>query len=223
VNHRNLSTTALAAVISLGLLTSCGSDEPTTTPAASAPAIGSETAVEGETTVGETTPETQPADAAPVADTTAAAATTPDTAPADGMPDLTPFDICPTVPPLEVINTVLDEPATKIADLERGPGSELCEASGGTVDTVQFGRMTNADRAQLDQMASELGYPVSDLNDPTLPGAYTYAGLVGVIIDGTEWSVQVITFDTITDPTSPAAVERSAALLRAWLPLLGMA
>lgn len=212
MNHRILTSLAFGVTLTctIGAVTACSSSDST----ASTPTAASTSSADA----------SEPA-ALPT-DTTAAPAVTEAVQPApdDATPAGQAFDICATVPALDVISTVLTEPATSVADLGRGPGEEKCEATtDGGIDNVQFGRLAPADRAQIDELAAQLGYPVSDLNDPTLPGAYTYAGVVAVIVDGTEWSVQVITFDTITDPTSPAAIERSAALLRAWLPLLGPA
>jgi hypothetical protein len=211
--NRTLSSIVVSVTLlcGAGALVACGSDE------GSAPT----TAAPAGTTATSTGAAAQTSATADPAATDA-----PPTVPAtvgEAAPGVESFDICATVPALDVISAVLTEPATEVTDLERGPGEEKCEATtAGGVDTVQFGRLVPADRAQIEETAAQLGYPVSDLDDPTLPGAYTYAGVVAVIVDGTEWSVQVITFDTITDPTSPVAVERSAALLRAWLPLLGV-
>ena len=196
------------ATLAIGTISGCGSDETPSSPVAATT----------DTPPGETAADT----------TTGAAADTTVPAASSGADGVVPaaegtFDICATVPALEVINSVLDEPVTGVDDLERGPGAELCEAAGDGIANVQFGRLTDVDRPTVDALAAENGYPVSELDDPTLPGAFTYAGVVAVIIDGTEWSVQAITLDTIGDPGSPAAVERSATLLRAWLPLLGLA
>ena len=133
------------------------------------------------------------------------------------------FDICASVPGLDVINAQLDEPVTGLQDLERGPGSEICEANGDGVANVQFQVLTPSDRASLEPIAAELGYPLADVNDPALPGAVTYAGAVTVFVGDTGYTVQAITMDTITDPTSPLAVQRSAALLAAWLQNMGVA
>ncbi|MEQ1700096.1 MAG: hypothetical protein ABMA25_08300, partial [Ilumatobacteraceae bacterium] len=133
------------------------------------------------------------------------------------------FDICASVPSLDVINAQLDEPVTGLQDLERGPGEDVCEANGDGVANVQFQVLTPSDRASLEPIAAELGYPLADVNDPALPGAVTYAGAVTVFVGDTGYTVQAITMDTITDPTSPLAVQRSAALLAAWLQNMGVA
>lgn len=219
MNHRILTAIALGVTLActVSAVTACSSSDSTeSTPTPTAASTSSADASTGT----EAVDGSQPTDTAAEPLATEVVSPVPDaTAPAGQ-----PLDICATVPALDVISTVLTEPASAVTDLGRGPGEEKCEATtDGGVDTAQFGRLSPADRAQIDEFAAQLGYPVTDLDDPTLPGAYTYAGVVAVIIDGTEWSVQVITFDTITDPTSPAAIERSATLLRAWLPMLGLA
>jgi len=130
------------------------------------------------------------------------------------------FDICASVPPLDVINAQLTEPATQLVELERGPGFAICEANGGEVDNVQFQRLTDATRELSIELANELGATVTDLSDP--PDGFAYSGAAAVVIDGVEWTVQAITWDTIGDPDSPAAIERSATLLRAWLAQMGI-
>ena len=133
------------------------------------------------------------------------------------------FDICATIPSLDVINAVLTEPADRAVDLERGPGWDLCEAgTDGGIDNVQFSRSTTGTKEETIALAAELGATVVDLADPELPGAITYSGLVVIFIDGIEYSAQVLTLDTIADPTSPAAIDRSATLLKAWLVSLGL-
>ena len=133
------------------------------------------------------------------------------------------FEVCPTIPSLEVINTVLDEPATRAVELERGPATAICEAGSDTgIANVQFTRALFADRALTEQIAAELGAPVTDLNDPDLPGGFTYSAVALIIIDDIEYSVQVITMDTITNPNSPEATQRSVTLLKAWLANLGL-
>ena len=147
-----------------------------------------------------------------------------DTSPtAPELPTGEPFEVCPTIPSLEVINTVLDEPATRAVELERGPATAICEAGSETgIANVQFTRALFADRALTEQIATELGATVTDLNDPELPGGFTYSAVALIIIDDIEYSVQVITMDTITNPDSPEATQRSATLLKAWLTNLGV-
>jgi hypothetical protein len=131
-------------------------------------------------------------------------------------------DICAAVPALDVINAQLDEPVTGVRRLERGPGIDLCEAAGDGVANAQFTRVADSSREQVTATATELGYTPTDLADPALPGAITYAGAVSVFVDGTEYTVQTITMDTVSDPASPLAAQRSAALLVAWLQVLGV-
>jgi hypothetical protein len=160
-----------------------------------------------------------------VVDTTAAPPIVGDTVPPSDMITLpsSDFDICATVPSLEVINGVLDEPATRTVELARTPDTAICEASSDTgIANVQFSRSLFADRAVTEQVAAQLGSAVVDLNDPALPGAFSYSGAVVIIIDEVEYLVQAITLDTITNPESPEATQRSATLLKAWLANLGV-
>ncbi len=194
-HSRSLASLALAAALALG---ACSSDSTAATPAASSPSPAA-TAAPG---------------AAPSATTAA-----PSPAPApDGS-----FDICATVPSLDVINAQLDEPVTGLQELERGPGEEICEANGDGVANVQFQVLKPSDRATLEAITAELGYPLTDLGDPALPGAVVYAGAVTVFVGDTGYTVQAITMDTITDPNSPVATQRSATLLAAWLQTMGVA
>lgn len=130
---------------------------------------------------------------------------------------------CDAVPALDVINAQLDEPVTGVRELPRAPGEDVCEAAGDGVANVQFSRLAPSDRAQLEKIAGTLGYTVTELNDPAVPGALTYAGAVTVFVGEVEYTVQTITMDTIGDPTAPLATQRSAALLAAWLRNLGVA
>lgn len=132
------------------------------------------------------------------------------------------FDICATVPSLDVINAQLDEPVTGLQELQRGPGEEICEAHGDGVATVQFQILSPSDRASMEAIVSELGYTLTDVNDPALPGAVVYAGAVTVFVGTTGYTVQAITMDAIGDPNSPIATQRSATLLAAWLPNMGV-
>lgn len=150
-----------------------------------------------------------------------------DPAPGDGTaaaaaPDVD-GDVCAAVPTVEEINAQLGEPVTAIARLERGPGTDLCEAAGDGVGNVHFSRIADSSRDQVVAAATALGYPPVDVNDPALPGAITYAGSVSVFVGDVEYTVQAITMDTISEPSSPAAVQRSAALLAMWLQNLGVA
>jgi hypothetical protein len=175
---------------------------------------------------GSATPATAPAsgDTIAVTDTVVVDTVVSDTSPsAPELPAGDSFEVCPTIPSLDVINTVLDEPATRAVELERGPATAICEAgSDGGIANVQFTRALFADRELTEQIAAELGATVTDLNDPELPGAFTYSAVALMIIDEVEYSVQVITFDTITNPDSPEATQRSATLLKAWLTNLGI-
>lgn len=216
------------ALLALTALAACGGGESAST---ATPAAGSSTAPSTKAT---TPPGDAPASTPAGAPTTppaapsstpstSAAATTPATTPASA-PDLAgfedDFDICASVPPLDVINTQLTQPATQLVELERGPGFAICEANGGEVDNVQFQRITDVTRELSIELATELGATVTDLSDPA--GGFAYSGAAAVVIDGVEWTVQTITWDTIGDPDSPAAIERSASLLRAWLVQMGV-
>lgn len=184
----------------------------TPTPTSVAPADSTDA------TPSQTTPTspTSPVTAATTAETITTTATTlPEMA---GVAD--DFDICASVPALDVINAQLTESATQLVELERGPGFAICEANGGEVDNVQFQRMTDVTRELSIELANEFGATVTDLSDP--PGGFAYSGAAAVVIDGVEWTVQAITWDTIGDPDSPAAIERSATLLRAWLAQMGI-
>ncbi len=129
---------------------------------------------------------------------------------------------CDAVPALDVINAQLDEPVTGLRELPRGPGEDVCEAAGDGVANVQFSRLAPSDRAQLEKIAGTLGYSVTELNDPAVPGALTYAGAVTIFVGEVEYTVQTVTMDTIGDPTAPLTAQRSAALLAAWLRNLGV-
>lgn len=131
-------------------------------------------------------------------------------------------DICATVPSLEVINAQLDEPVLRLARLERGPVTELCEAAGDGIASVSFSRTSQSNEQQMRELAAQLGYEVSEVGDPALPGAFTYAGAVTVFIGDVEFTVQAITLDTISDPASAVAIQRSSALLAAWLQRVGV-
>lgn len=191
--HRSTRTLAGLALAATLALTACGSDSPAASPVASA----------------------SPSPAATSGAEPAATAAAP--APDDS------FDICASVPPLDVINAQLDEPVTGLQDLERGPGSDICEANGDGVANVQFQMLTPVDRATLAATVAELGYTLTDVNDPALPGAVVYAGAVTVFVGDTGYTVQAITMDTITDPNSLIATQRSATLLAAWLQNMGVA
>jgi|JI10StandDraft_1071094.scaffolds.fasta_scaffold104822_1 hypothetical protein len=195
--HHHSRTTAglvVAAVLALG---ACSSSSPAASPTDISAATGS------------------PSPAATSAADPAATAAAP---PVTGS-----FDICATVPSLEVINAQLDEPVTGLQQLQRGPGEEICEAAGDGVANVQFQVMRPTDRASMEAISAELGYTLTDLGDPALPGAVFYAGAVTVFVGDTGYTVQAITMDTITDPNSPLAAQRSATLLSAWLQSMGVA
>lgn len=192
-HHRTLAGLVLAAALALG---ACSSDTPAATP--TAPAAGSPTAT------------------APAGDAGDTGASAP-AAPATGD------DLCATIPSLEAINALLDEPVTTAQLLPRTPGDEICDVTGDGVANVQFQVLTPSDRETLIATTAELGYTAVDLNDPALPGALTYAAAVTVFVGDTGYTVQAITLDTISDPNSPAAAQRSATLLAAWLQNLGVA
>ena len=200
--HR--ATIAVALTV---LATACSGNTDGSTAATAGPAA----------TAGSVAATTAPPDATNPSEgsetTTAAAATDPGAAVGD---------ICATIPPLEVINAQLDEPAVRVEELERGPGTQICEAASDGVANVQFSLVDDSSREAVEQVAGQLGYDVTDVNDPALPGAITYSGAVSVFVGTTEYTVEAITFDTISDPAAPAAVQRSAALLAAWLQLLGV-
>lgn len=191
--HQHTRTLAGLALAAAFALGACGSDSP----AASPSATGS------------------PAPAATTGAEPSATAAAP-------TPDGT-VDICATVPALDVINAQLDEPVTGLQNLPRGPGEEICEANGDGVANVQFQILRPSDRESVTAIATELGYPPADLSDPALPGAITYAGSVTVFVGDTGYTVQAITMDTITDPNSTLSVQRSSALLAAWLQTMGVA
>jgi hypothetical protein len=216
VNRRSIPNAIALPVAVAGclLLAACGGSDGATPAAATAASTA--VSASADTIAGSTDPATAPAD-------TAAVTPPAETAPAAPAPDGESFDICATIPSLEVINTVLDQPATRVTDLERGPGTDLCEAGGDEIANVQFSRSTTGTREDAVAIATGLGATVVELTDPTLPGAITFAGAVLIYLDGVEYSTQVITLDSITDPGSPAAVERSSILLKAWLTNLGVA
>lgn len=159
----------------------------------------------------------------PIAVTTADATTATTTAPAaeDAPASGVPTDLCATVPSLDSINAVLDEPVTIATGLPRGPGEAACEVTGDGVANVQFDVLTGVSDQAIREQAAELGATVTDLADPV--GGFAYSGTAVMVIDGNAYSVQAITFDVITDPNTPEAIERSAGLLRQWLALLGLA
>lgn len=193
--HQHIRTLAGLAVAAALALGACSNDSPAASPAA--------------------TGSLSPA-------ATAGAGAEPSATAAAPAPDGS-FDICASVPALDVINAQLDEPVTGLQALERGPGEEICEANGDGVANVQFQILQPSDRETVASVVSELGYTLTDVNDPALPGAVVYAGAVTVFVGDIGYTVQAITMDTITDPTSPLAVQRSAALLAAWLQNMGVA
>ena len=217
MSRRRTSFTVAALIGSATLLTACGGSDGSTT-SVSAPAV-TQAAEPG------ASPLTAPApvETVTVVDSAVAGTAAVDTPTVPGFPAGEPFEVCPTIPSLDVINTVLDEPATRAVELERGPATAICEAGSDTgIANVQFTRALFADRALTEQIATELGTPVADLNDPELPGGFTYSAVALIIIDDIEYSVQVITLDTITNPDSPEATQRSVTLLKAWLANLGV-
>ena len=191
---RTAGALALAAAFALG---ACSSDDSTSTNASTVSTAAGAAPETGQTA------------------STAAGATP--AAPSSG------FDICATVPSLDVINTQVDEPVTTVWELDRGPGEEVCEAYGEGLATVQFSVLDPSDRDTVVQIATDLGSPPVDLNDPALPGAIGYAGSATVFVGERSYTVQVITMDTIGDPNSPVALQRSATLLAAWLQNMGVA
>ena len=204
---RMVRRSVTGALVALSLtLAACGGDSTSNTADASP----------------ETTAMDSTADASDTADTPAVTA---DGAPAP-VPDSSDASddapLCATVPTIEEINPFLDEPVTTLTDFPRGAGESVCEATGDGVASVKFSIFTGVTREQIVEQATEIAGAVTDLTDPTLPGAYAYSAAVGVVIDGTEYNVQAITFDVITDPNTPEAIERSAALLKLWLARLGL-
>ena len=169
-----------------------------------------------------TNPSAAPSTAAGATATEAPTVDPPPPGNSAGNPPATDGDICMTVPSLDVISAQLDEPVLRLQRLERGPGTELCEAAGDGVANVSFTRVAQSNEQQMRDLAAQLGYVVSEVGDPALPGAFTYAGAVTVFVGDAEFTVQTITLDTISDPTSAIAVQRSSHLLAAWLQLLGV-
>ena len=208
MNHHTPRRLATLSAALLTLAAACGSDDT----ASNSTAPSNSTAQTATATAESAVVEPGAVDTVGPVDTAAAAPSTPA---ADG-------DICATVPPLDVISAQLDEPVLRLERLERGPGTELCEAAGDGVANVSFTRVAVSNEQQMRDLAAELGYEVSEVGDPALPGAFTYAGAVTVFVGETEFTVQAITLDTISDPTSAVAIQRSSTLLAAWLQLLGV-
>jgi len=199
MSHRSLSRAAALSLTAALLISACSSSSDSNG-AAGTSSLPATSPVAGETAA----PDANPPDAT------------------TGAPAPTVGDICATIPSLDVINAQLDEPAVRTQRLDRGPGTELCEAASDGVANVQFSIVTDSSRELTEQIAGQLGYAVTELSEPALPGAITYSGVVSVFVGTTEYSVQAITLDTIAAPEAPAAISRSAALLAAWLPLLGV-
>lgn len=222
--HTSLPRTSarrLLAICLVGALavSACGGEEtaePTaTTAGAPAPDAG---------TAGATPASDAPAATAePVATTPAATAAPAETVPAgDATGGAIPTDLCATIPPLDAMNAVLSEPVTAAANLPRTPGEAMCDVTGDGASNVSFGVLTDVTREEVDEIVAELGYTVTDVADPALPGGYGYAGLAAVIVDGTQYSVQMIDLDVIMDAANPQWITRSAELLKQWLALLGV-
>jgi hypothetical protein len=133
-----------------------------------------------------------------------------------------PADLCATIPPLDAMNAVLSEPVTAAENLPRTPGEAICDVTGEGASNVSFGVLTDVTREEVDAIVADLGYTVTDVADPTLPGGYGYAGLAAVIVDGTQYSVQMVDMNVIMDAANPEWIARSAELLKQWLLLIGV-
>ena len=217
--NRRLITLVLSLATGAATLAACGGDDDSSADLAA-------------TSIAETAPDVAAASSAEPAATEAtfAAPTLPDdttpssTSPADASP-AAPTDACAALPSLEQVSTTMGVTLTTATPLDRGPGLDLCEVGGAAdgVTNVQFTRLADTTREQSAALAEELGYPVTDLADPALPGGFTYAGAAAVNIDGVEYTVQAIGLDTLGDPNSAVAIDRSAQLLVIWLANLGLA
>jgi hypothetical protein len=120
------------------------------------------------------------------------------------------------------MNAVLSEPVTTAENLPRTPGEAICDVTGDGASNVNFGVLTDVTREEVDAIVAELGYTVTDVSDPALPGGYGYAGLAAVIVDGSQYWVQMIDMDVIMDSANPQWIARSAELLKQWLPMIGV-
>ncbi len=215
--HALLAAATLAAA---ALAASCGGDEPATADPDPVAVPASNSAASG-ATAGPATAAPTPdpiATAVPAPGPAATAATEPAAAPT------APADACAALPSLELISATMGVALTTTEVLERGPGFDLCEAGGAAdgVTTAQFTRLTDSSREQSIQLATELGATVVDLDDPALPGGFAYAGAAAIVVGDVEYTVQTFAMDTLGQMDSPVAVERSAALLVAWLAGLGV-
>jgi pyruvate/2-oxoglutarate dehydrogenase complex dihydrolipoamide acyltransferase (E2) component len=216
---RHLAPRTWAAAITLtvaGLtLSACGSGDGdavgSSTPPTTPTSIGSSDSLGAVATIAPErgAPPAAPADTAP---------------PKSAAPAAPSGDACAAVPSFEQLSAVMGVALSTTSVLDRGPGVGACEAGGASdgVTNVQFSWLTGTTRAETEALAAELGYPVTDLGDPALPGGFTYASTAAVNIDGTEYLVQAIGLDTLGDPNSPVATARSAQLLVLWLANLGV-
>ncbi len=219
------ATLAAATLAAATLAASCGGDEPATADpdpvAVPASSPTSPDATPDATTGPASSPAPDPT-AATAAPATAATAAPASTDPA--VAPTAPADACAALPSLELISATMGVTLTTTEALERGPGFDLCEAGGAAdgVTTAQFTRLTDSSREQSIQLATELGATVVDLDDPALPGGFAYAGAAAIVVGDVEYTVQTFAMDTLGQMDSPVAVERSAALLVAWLAGLGV-
>lgn len=201
----------IGLVVALATISACGGDDTVAAPdadTAATPASASTVGADG-TGAPATTVASIPA---------STAATAPTAATGAGVPD----DLCATIPSLDVINAVLSEPVTTAENLPRTPGEAICDLTGDGASNVTFDVLTDTTREGVDEIVAELGYTVTDIADPALPGGYGYAGVAAVIVDGTQYSVQAIDIDVIMDAANPQWISRSAELLKQWLSLLGV-
>lgn len=153
--------------------------------------------------------------AVPAAATTVAAAAPATAAPAAPPPG----DICAVLPDAATIDAALGE--TGGAPIDTGDATiEECQVNGET-SSASFERTDAATGLALIDAYREQGTLV-DFEDPDLPDAVAGANLVQTIIGDHSYAVQLITIDSITSPDTPEALAASAALLQAWLDVLGV-
>lgn len=208
----------LGIVAALVTFSACGGDDDaaeSSGTAAGATAVTADAGTADAPEVPEATSTAPATTGAPAGDEPAAP-----TPPSDGAG--TPADLCATIPSLDTMNAVLSEPVTAAENLPRTPGEAICDVTGDGASNVTFSVLSPADRAQVDETVGELGYTVTDVSDPELPGGYGYAGVAAVIVDGTQYSVQAIDLDVIMDAANPKWITRSAELLKLWLANLGV-
>jgi|JI10StandDraft_1071094.scaffolds.fasta_scaffold119852_4 hypothetical protein len=217
--NRRLITLVMSLAAGAAILSACGGDDSSagsTVTSVAATVADAESGAEPAATTAATAMGAEPT----LPDDTAASPT----APADPSSTAS-ADACTALPSLEQVSATMGVTLTTATPLERGPGFDLCEVGGAAdgVTNVQFTRLTDTTREQSIALAEQLGYPATDLTDPALPGGFTYAGTAAINLDGVEYTVQAIGLDTLGDPNSPVATERSAQLLVIWLANLGLA